>query len=76
MTVEEPFPIDYSDLELKYAMPPMDTSMSNVLIVKNLPQVDQSKEEKLLAVLQKNVFGKDAKVFLVASLCLATRPPT
>ena len=61
MTTEEALlqePIDYSDLEAKYAVE-KDTSFSNILIIDHLPQVDQAKEEKLLAVLAKNVFGKE-----------------
>lgn len=53
-------PIDYSDLEAKYAVE-KDTSFSNILIIDHLPEVDPSKEEKLLAVISKNVFGKENK---------------
>ena len=64
MTTEEPIdldaPIDYSDLEAKYTVK-FDTLFSNVIIIDHLPQVDSSKEEKLMLVLQKNVFGKENK---------------
>jgi translation initiation factor 3 subunit B len=67
MTTEElvdlDAPIDYADLEAKYSVK-LDTSFSNIIIVDHLPQVDSSKEEKLLAVLQKNVFGKENKPIL------------
>lgn len=61
MTTEESLleqPIDYSDLEAKYAVE-KDTTFSNILIIDQLPEVDPSKEEKLLAVISKNVFGKE-----------------
>ena len=64
MTTEEPIdldaPIDYSDLETKYSVK-LDSSFSNIIIIDHLPQVDSSKEEKLISVLQKNVFGKENK---------------
>lgn len=54
MTVEAS--IDFTDLENKYRVT-LDESFENILIVDNLPKIDASKEEKLMAVLRKNVFS-------------------
>lgn len=48
--------IDFSDLETKYRVT-LDEDFDNILIIDNLPKIDASKEEKLLGVLKKNLFG-------------------
>lgn len=48
--------IDYSELEAKYAVT-QDEGDDTILIIDHLPKVDKAKEEKLLTVLNKNLFG-------------------
>lgn len=54
--VIEGIEIDYSELEAKYAVTRQD-SEDTILIIDHLPKVDKAKEEKLLTVLNKNLFG-------------------
>lgn len=48
--------IDFGDLEERFACV-LDEDYSNVLVIDNLPRIDAAKEDKLLAVLRKNVFA-------------------
>ena len=52
-----PEAMDFSDLEAKFAVPPMDSSFDNVIVIDQLPKVDDKKCEKLIGVLKKQVFG-------------------
>ncbi|KAJ2112060.1 hypothetical protein GGH17_006524, partial [Coemansia sp. RSA 788] len=47
--------IDFSDLERKFAVPEQEETLENVVVVDNLPIIDQGKIEKLTGALQKNV---------------------
>ncbi|ORX71228.1 translation initiation factor eIF-3b [Linderina pennispora] len=51
--------IDFSDLEREFVVPEQEETLENVVVVDNLPVVDESKEEKLIAVLKK-LFKKQA----------------
>ncbi|KAJ2535319.1 Translation initiation factor 3 subunit b [Coemansia sp. RSA 1935] len=53
--------IDFSDLERKFAVPEQDETLENVVVVDNLPIIDQGKIEKLTGALQKNVFKNAGK---------------
>ena len=53
---DEELGLDFSDLERKYAVA-VNEDYNNVLVLENLPIVDQAKEEKLLTVLRKNIFS-------------------
>lgn len=53
--------IDFSDLEKKFAIPEQEETLENVLVVDNLPVVDEAKEEKFLRVLN-GVLTKFGKV--------------
>ncbi|KAK9729359.1 Translation initiation factor 3 subunit b [Basidiobolus ranarum] len=44
--------IDFSDIEAKHALPE-EKGFDNIVIVDNVPKVDESKEEKLLNVIRK-----------------------
>lgn len=57
MTIEviDGIEIDYSELEAKYSVNPVETT-DTVILIDQLPKIDQAKEEKLLAVLRKNLF--------------------
>ena len=48
--------IDFTDLESKYRIT-LDEDFDNILIIDNLPKIDSAKEEKLMGVLRKNLFG-------------------
>ena len=45
--------IDFSDLEKQYSVDQTDSYIQTVLIVDNVPLVDEQKEEKLVSVLRK-----------------------
>lgn len=67
--------IDYSDLEAKYTVED-DASLDTVLIIDHLPKVDRSKEEKLLAVIRKNVFLPAKGQIVPGSLYMPRDPET
>lgn len=66
--------IDFSDLEAKYQVS-LDECYDNILIIDNLPLIDESKEEKLMAVLKKNLF-KPAGASLIANGYMMPRDPS
>ncbi|KAJ2724178.1 Translation initiation factor 3 subunit b [Coemansia sp. Benny D115] len=45
--------IDYSDLEAQFVIPEQEETLENVVVVDNIPIVDEAKEEKLVQVLKK-----------------------
>ncbi len=51
--------IDFSDLEEKYRVR-MPEGFNNIVVVDNLPVVDDSKRQKLLDVLVGKIMGKEA----------------
>lgn len=55
--------IDYTDLENRYKVAYNDC-YDNIVIIDNLPRVDATKDEKLLAVLRKNLFAAAGAVAL------------
>lgn len=65
--------IDFSDLEAKYRVT-LDEDFDNILIIDNLPQIDSSKEDKLMSVLKKNLFAPVNAVPLEGG-CLMPRDP-
>ncbi|PJF17359.1 Eukaryotic translation initiation factor 3 subunit B [Paramicrosporidium saccamoebae] len=71
MTVEdiEGIKVDFSDLEAAHQVE-LDTSLDTVLIISNLPKIDCNKEEKLLAVLRKNLFTLAKATPLPESICM------
>ncbi len=72
--VSVPNEIDFSDLESKYQVD-FDDCYDNILIIDNLPKIDESKEEKLLAVLKKNLF-KAAAANLIEDGTMMPRCPS
>jgi translation initiation factor 3 subunit B len=52
--------IDFSDIEKKYSLPEPDY-FGNIVIVDNLPVVDESKAPKLLNVIKK-IFGAFGRI--------------
>jgi translation initiation factor 3 subunit B len=71
MTVEEieGVKVDFSDLENAHKVE-LETSLDTVLIISNLPKVDRAKEEKLLAVLRKNIFSLSKATPIPESICM------
>lgn len=65
----EDIEVDFSDLEAKYSVQP-DESLDTVLIIDHLPKIDRSKEEKLLAVLRKNIFTVAKSNPVAGSICM------
>lgn len=55
--------LDFSDLEEKYRVR-MPEAFDNIVVVDNLPVVDDSKRQKLLDVLTTKILGKEAGVAL------------
>ncbi|KAJ1933722.1 Translation initiation factor 3 subunit b, partial [Kickxella alabastrina] len=53
--------IDFSDLEKKFVVPEQEETLENVVVVDNIPVVDESKEAKLVQVLKK-IFKKAGTV--------------
>ncbi|KAJ2778885.1 Translation initiation factor 3 subunit b [Coemansia interrupta] len=53
--------IDFSDLEKQFVVPEHEETLENVVVVDNIPVVDEAKEEKLVQVLKK-VFKKHGTV--------------
>ncbi|KAI8321826.1 translation initiation factor eIF-3b [Martensiomyces pterosporus] len=53
--------IDFSDLEKQFVIPEQEETLENVVVVDNLPVVDESKEDKLVLVLKK-IFKKSGTV--------------
>lgn len=51
--------IDYSDLEIQFGVSESKISpdLATLVVIDQLPRIDMKKEEKLVAVLKKNVFG-------------------
>jgi translation initiation factor 3 subunit B len=67
--------LDYSALEAQYTLDSQraleaNMSLDTVLIIDHLPKVDRSKEEKLLAVIRKNVFNVAHATPLPESICM------
>ncbi|KAJ3270097.1 Translation initiation factor 3 subunit b [Terramyces sp. JEL0728] len=50
--MEEDYELDFSDIEAKYAVD-VPTTFDNIVVVDNVPVVDETKEEKLLKVIKK-----------------------
>lgn len=75
MTTAEPQnDIDFSDLEAKFRVS-LDECYDNIIIIDNLPKIDESKEEKLIAVLKKNLF-KPASANIVEGSLMMPRDPS
>jgi translation initiation factor 3 subunit B len=45
--------IDFSDLEKEYAVPDIEFHFDSIVVVNNVPIVDESREKRLLSVIQK-----------------------
>lgn len=77
MTVEsmEDGGIDFSDLRAQYQAV-LDEDYSNILIIGNLPKVDQAKEDKLVAVLKKSVFSKATSGCNIKTMDMPKDPET
>lgn len=67
--------IDFGELEAQHKAK-INNDYANILIIGNLPAVNAAKEEKLLAVLKKNVFGKSAAGFTVIAQEMPKDPET
>ena len=49
-------------LEKKYPLPVLNESLSNVVLIDQLPRVDEKKAEKLMAVLKKSIFSGNGTI--------------